>query len=33
VLVFLRDGQWRDRERTDEGHSNCNLHYCGSVVS
>ena len=25
VLVFLCDGQWRDRERTDERRSNCNL--------
>ena len=28
VLVFLRDRQWRDRERTDERRSNCNLHQC-----
>ena len=28
MLVFLRDSQWRDRERTDERRSNCNLHEC-----
>jgi hypothetical protein len=26
VRVFLRDGQWRNRERTDERRSNRNLH-------
>jgi len=33
VLVFLCDGQWRDRECTDERRSNCNLHYCSFVVA
>jgi len=26
LFVFLRHCQWRDRERTDECRSNCNLH-------
>jgi hypothetical protein len=32
ITVLLCDGQWCDRERTDERRSNCDLHYCRFTV-
>jgi hypothetical protein len=32
MLVFLRDGQWRDHERADERRGNCNLHHCRFAI-